>query len=1068
MATKAAQKRLTREYKTISENPPPYITAHPSESNILEWHYIITGPEETPYHGGQYWGTLMFPPNYPFAPPAIRMHTPSGRFQPSTRLCLSISDFHPKSFNPAWEVSTILIGLLSFMTSDEMTTGSVSTSAAERRYLASKSRWWNSTGGGSHVKNPAQKGNVKAGDGGAKFRAEWPEVDAENWEWIKKSSSGNQAQAVVVAVVQQRDAGRGWIYRNKLLVAGGLVFIYVLISRLLHGEGLADRLLTSTSTTTQGLHCTMAPPNGSSKPRKAGAPKQPAKPVVPALPLPYVKRQAAAAAAAASKTASPLPMPPETKDTIRQVDGAAQVDVGGQSSAPGTQQREAESPAILVANETSSSGNRAVETNGHEPRAVAASSGEAPGLASQTTSEATRRPAEMQAAEGPIPQPSSDRHSETAVAFETVSNKSEHTQKPSDQHIATATLSRPAPAVSPTRYQMPPPFQPANRPMAVIVNGDLPRGPRPHPPNGAHHLHQPHPSNGSIHFGAFHGSQNSSPAPPHSGGVAPPPGMAGPDGRPGFMGHASNGFPPMIPYSADMIQPANFDSYGRPAMGYGPVDQYHPYGNNFAPSTPHSFHDSQSSAHPEESGIYNTQFPAANMRSGGAIPGEEMHTQSSQARLFGPLDYRMMPNVGPPPLVPHGDHADGLVGFMQQQFASPELADCTLELRYSDDRARPVRIPGHRIIFSRSPQLAALLRGQAFQPGAPEGTLQTLLLESDNKWIRSDAFYMAVQRLYGLPLLPIPPPRGPDSSEMVEAGSASEQFDFALSYAAAGRLLDWVPLIRRGCEVATQLLTWQSIEKALEFALDGHSDNGTRETYKYGEGSRVLLNATVTYIVHNLPPSFNLDTSADTPEAYALLPPHPTSSASSRSAQAERQPSSPTIARGSSVQLGKGRRSQQIANIQFGDLSLSDGKTGPESETPRATRQAQPVSHAILSRVLLNLPFSQLKMILESSGSGNVNGWANSETRYRVIKRAVEEREARRLHAVDAVVNGDVLEANAICMGLRNPNPQDLGRWTPLGWQEELLPFGNPDGPSLERKWVPLMDTQGNAAAEYP
>jgi len=151
------------------------------------------------------------------------------------------------------------------MTSDEMTTGSVSTSAAERKYLASKSRWWNSTGGGSHVKNTAQKGNVKAGDGGAKFRAEWPEVDAENWEWIKKSkldpatgtrldgdngsscgpqlgiagSSGNQAQAVVDAVVQQRDAGRGWVYRNKLLVAGGLVFIYVLISRLVHGEGLA-------------------------------------------------------------------------------------------------------------------------------------------------------------------------------------------------------------------------------------------------------------------------------------------------------------------------------------------------------------------------------------------------------------------------------------------------------------------------------------------------------------------------------------------------------------------------------------------------------------------------------------------------------------------------------------------------------------------------------------------------------------------------------------------------------------------------------------------------------------
>jgi len=149
MATAAANKRLTREYKTISENPPPYITAHPSENNILEWHYLLTGPPDTPYTDGQYWGTLHFPPEYPFKPPAIRMITPSGRFQPATRLCLSISDFHPKSFNPAWEVSTILIGLLSFMTSEEMTTGSVRASDAERRIFAQRSSWWNSTGGGS-------------------------------------------------------------------------------------------------------------------------------------------------------------------------------------------------------------------------------------------------------------------------------------------------------------------------------------------------------------------------------------------------------------------------------------------------------------------------------------------------------------------------------------------------------------------------------------------------------------------------------------------------------------------------------------------------------------------------------------------------------------------------------------------------------------------------------------------------------------------------------------------------------------------------------------------------------
>ncbi|KAJ5108784.1 Ubiquitin-conjugating enzyme [Penicillium angulare] len=270
MATKAAFKRLTREYQNIQKNPPPFIVAHPSETNILEWHYILTGPPGTPYENGQYWGTLMFPPEYPFAPPAIRMHTPSGRFQPSTRLCLSISDFHPKSFNPAWEVSTILIGLLSFMTSEEMTTGSVSASEAERRVFAARSRWWNSTGGGSHSSatpgvTRTAKGinNVKAGDGGLKFRTEWPELDEENWAWMKEhridTSTGqilpdpnaptrcspetsalrrrpNGSAPGIGAVMEgghvAREAGEGWARRHRVWIGLAVLFGYALISRL--------------------------------------------------------------------------------------------------------------------------------------------------------------------------------------------------------------------------------------------------------------------------------------------------------------------------------------------------------------------------------------------------------------------------------------------------------------------------------------------------------------------------------------------------------------------------------------------------------------------------------------------------------------------------------------------------------------------------------------------------------------------------------------------------------------------------------------------------------------------
>ena len=140
MATRGATKRLAKEYQQIQIDPPEFAIAKPSERNILEWHYVITGPPETPYYGGQYYGTLNFPPDYPFKPPSIKMVTPSGRFQCNTRLCLSISDFHPKSWNPSWQVSTILTGLVSFMTSEEMTTGGISTPARARVGYAQDSR----------------------------------------------------------------------------------------------------------------------------------------------------------------------------------------------------------------------------------------------------------------------------------------------------------------------------------------------------------------------------------------------------------------------------------------------------------------------------------------------------------------------------------------------------------------------------------------------------------------------------------------------------------------------------------------------------------------------------------------------------------------------------------------------------------------------------------------------------------------------------------------------------------------------------------------------------------------
>ncbi|XP_018606855.2 ubiquitin-conjugating enzyme E2 J2-like [Scleropages formosus] len=142
-APTTATQRLKQDYLRIKKDPVPYICAEPLASNILEWHYVVRGPEKTPYEGGYFHGKLMFPREFPFKPPSIYMITPNGRFKCNTRLCLSITDFHPDTWNPAWSVSTILTGLLSFMVEKGPTLGSIETSDFTKRQLASQSWTFN-------------------------------------------------------------------------------------------------------------------------------------------------------------------------------------------------------------------------------------------------------------------------------------------------------------------------------------------------------------------------------------------------------------------------------------------------------------------------------------------------------------------------------------------------------------------------------------------------------------------------------------------------------------------------------------------------------------------------------------------------------------------------------------------------------------------------------------------------------------------------------------------------------------------------------------------------------------
>ncbi|TXT13698.1 hypothetical protein VHUM_01065 [Vanrija humicola] len=158
MASKVAQKRVqgvharscpsarsntTQECLAMQKSPPPFIWAVPEERNILDCECSCRGPPDTPYAGGEYHGLIWFPSDYPFKPPDVKMFTPSGRFEPGVKICMSMTSYHPSTWNAAWSVATILTGLLSFMLSDEITAGAVKTTDEQKRQLAAQSHAFN-------------------------------------------------------------------------------------------------------------------------------------------------------------------------------------------------------------------------------------------------------------------------------------------------------------------------------------------------------------------------------------------------------------------------------------------------------------------------------------------------------------------------------------------------------------------------------------------------------------------------------------------------------------------------------------------------------------------------------------------------------------------------------------------------------------------------------------------------------------------------------------------------------------------------------------------------------------
>ena len=135
-----AVKRLMREAQEL-HNPTSDYGAKPLDDNLFEWHFTFRGPADTDFEGGYYHGRIILPPEYPMKPPSIMLLNPNGRFELHKKICLSISGYHPESWQPSWSIRTAILAIIAFMPSKgEGAIGALDYTSEERKILAKKSR----------------------------------------------------------------------------------------------------------------------------------------------------------------------------------------------------------------------------------------------------------------------------------------------------------------------------------------------------------------------------------------------------------------------------------------------------------------------------------------------------------------------------------------------------------------------------------------------------------------------------------------------------------------------------------------------------------------------------------------------------------------------------------------------------------------------------------------------------------------------------------------------------------------------------------------------------------------
>ncbi|KAF1953485.1 hypothetical protein CC80DRAFT_494396 [Byssothecium circinans] len=520
---------------------------------------------------------------------------------------------------------------------------------------------------------------------------------------------------------------------------------------------------------------------------------------------------------------------------------------------------------------------------------------------------------------------------------------------------------RPKPTVP---AELPPEFYPREKPLAYTPAAEAVELPG-FPPTGIMPMHRVQPSVEGLVFG---GPVQESPALPSTPQevepempapqptfARPPPGLAprlAPQFFPGHSHHPSDPAATWLQSAYSMAPPpeavyGNGHGYTSPSFPPGSTSYQAPFQAPFPLQTGLAALNGTTSSHTQSP----SKSPLGDVKS--ASIGEEAtvpYTNGGASHQFEP------PNEG----YELTKHVFGL-------FGSPEFTDYILHIRSPE--ATLLSLPVHAAIVSRSPVIMEALRRSAppaFRTKDPRRLVDIL---TNDGFITPESLHEAIKILYGAPLLSpqsflfglSPYDRG--SEHGYSFNEARRRMGQAISYAAAGRVLQITEMQTSGLRVAKALLRWDTVDQVIAFGLTANkttvqpsataTDSRLLETYAVP-----LLDDTLEFIAYKFPTDFNLYTIAPEMRQYPRLP----------AVIEQRQPT----------------HNPRLSKIRFGDA--------PPEDDLKPNHITQ-----VLSSILLSLPLPLLDRLLNHPAAANQVGWSGL---VKIMRDVVGERERRRQKAL--------------------------------------------------------------------